>query len=77
VEPPAAGGKREFGGGAPDAEEIFTVLSPKYAFLSILWSKVLLKTRFYMTAKSVLMRSQGLRPRARAPLATPLYSRFT
>jgi len=25
-----------------------------------------------MTAKNVLLRSQGLRPRARAPLATPL-----
>jgi len=39
----------------------------KYAFSSILWSKFLLKTRFSMTSKSVLMRPQSLRPGARAP----------
>jgi len=51
VEPPVGGRKRGFGGGAPDAEEIFTVFPKKYAFLSILWSKFLFKTRFEMAAK--------------------------
>jgi len=55
LEPPAAGGKREFGGGASDAEAIFTFFPKKYAFLSILWSKFLLKNTFKMTAKSVLL----------------------
>jgi len=35
-DPPAAGGKRGFGGGSPDAEKIFTLFSKKYAYLSIL-----------------------------------------
>jgi len=34
------------GGGASDAEASFTVFSKKYAFISILWSKFPLKTRF-------------------------------
>jgi len=34
----AAEGKREFGGRAPDAEEIFYSFLKKYAFLSILRS---------------------------------------
>jgi len=38
----------------------------------MLWSKFLLKNTFKMTVKSVLLRPQGLRPRALAPLATPL-----
>jgi len=48
--------------------------------LNIFWFKFLLKTRFLMTAKSVLvlMRPQGLRPGARTStcpiLATPLRS---
>jgi len=67
AKPPAAGGKQGFGGGASDAEEILTVFSQKFPFLSILWSKFLLKTRFEMIAKNVLMR-----PRARAPTCPPL-----
>jgi len=68
--PEASGG---FEGGAPEAETTFTVFSPKYPFLSILWSKFLLKNTFKMAAKSVLLRPQGMRPRALAPtLATPL-----
>jgi len=72
AEPPAAGGKRGFGNEALDAETIFTVFPLKYAFLSILWSKFLLKNTFTMTAKSVLLRPQGLCPRARTPTCPPL-----
>jgi len=46
AEPPAAGGKRRFGGESSDAEAIYKVFSKKYELLSILWSKFLLKTRF-------------------------------
>jgi len=46
VEPPAARGKRGFGGEALDTETIFAFFSKKYAFLRILCSKFLLKTRF-------------------------------
>jgi len=67
-----------FEGRALDAEMIFTVFFPRnYAFLSILRSKFLLKNTFKMTAKSVLLRPQGLRHRARGPtcpFATPLPS---
>jgi len=67
---------QEFGVGALDAETIFTVFFPKkYAFLSIFWPKFLLENTLKMTAKWVLLRPQGLRPRARAPThppATPL-----
>jgi len=38
----AAEGKREFEGGAPEAEAIFTIFFKKYAFLSIFWSKFML-----------------------------------
>jgi len=64
-------------GGSLDAETIFTVFSPKkYVLLSIFWFKLLLKTRFYMTAKCVLMRSQDLHSGCMLPLpplATPLH----
>jgi len=39
----------------------------------MLWSKFLFKTRFQKTAKSVLMRPQGLRPRKCSPLAPSLF----
>jgi len=42
--PPAAGGKRR--SEPPEREAIFIVFPQKYTFLSILWSKFLLKTRF-------------------------------
>jgi len=54
------GGSNDAGGGAHD----FSKKKKKYAFLSILWSKFLLKMRFLMAAKSVLMRPQGLGPGA-------------
>jgi len=44
-------------------------LPKKYTFLSILWSKFLLKT-----TKSVLMRPQGMRPGARIPTCSPCYA---
>jgi len=45
------------GGGASDHAAIFIVFfSKKHSFLSIFWSKFLLKNAFLMTAKSVLMR---------------------
>jgi len=75
VELPAAGGKRGFGVSAldADAETIFLhYFSNKHAFLSILWSKFLLKNAFKITAKTVLLHPQGLRPRARAPTYSPL-----
>jgi len=46
--------------------------SKKYAVLSILWSKFLLKTRFQMTVKSVLMCPKGLRPGAHATICPPV-----
>jgi len=36
-----------FGGRVPDPEVMFTFFSKKYAFLSILYSKLLLKTPFF------------------------------
>jgi len=44
AELPAAGSQRGLESGAPVAEVIFTFLFQKYAFLSIFWSKLLLKT---------------------------------
>jgi len=52
-------GLRERGasGAEPPTLRIFLqFFLKKYAFLSIIWYKFLLKTRFDMTAKSVLMR---------------------
>jgi len=49
-----------------DTEAIFTAFFQKYAFLSLLLSKFIFKTRFKITAKSVLMHLKDLRPRARA-----------
>jgi len=55
----------------PTLKRFLQYFFKNYAFLSILWSKFLLKTRFKMIAKSVLMR-----PRARAPtcLHPPRYA---
>jgi len=63
--PPKANGG--WGAKPPTLRQFFTFFFKKYSFLSLLWSKFLLKTRFYMLAKSVLVGPQGLRPRVRAP----------
>jgi len=47
--------------------DFYIIFSKKYAFFSIFWFKFLLKTCYQMTAKSVLMCPQGLRPE-RVPL---------
>jgi len=59
-QPPEANG----GSGAdpPTLRRFFTSFSKKIHILSILWSTFLLKMRFQMIAKSVLVRPQGLRP---------------
>jgi len=72
AEPPATEVKWGFGGGSPDAETNFTVFSKKYAFLSILWSKLLLKNMLKIITKNVLLRPQGLR--CVPPLAPPCYA---
>jgi len=41
----AARGERGFGGGSPTLRRFLQFFSKTYAFLSILWSKFLLKTR--------------------------------
>jgi len=56
------------GAESPTLRRFLQFFHKKYAFLSILWSKFLLKNTFKMTAKSVvLLRPQRLRHRARAP----------
>jgi len=67
-----------FGGGIPSLRrqtgrwgDLYRIFKNIW-ILTILRSKFLLKTRFYITAKSVLMRPQGLHTWSRFPLAPPL-----
>jgi len=69
VEPPAAGGQRGFGNGAPNAAAIFLDFSKNKAFLSIFWSKFLLKN---VSAKCVDAPPRGLC----APGLSLLFSSF-
>jgi len=55
------------GGGFHDAAVFLTAFSQKIAFLGTFWAKFLLQKLFLNGRKSVLMRPQGLRPRAHAP----------
>jgi len=51
AEPLAAGGKRGFGGEAPNAAAISLVFSKNKAFLSIFWFKFLLENMFLNDCK--------------------------
>jgi len=51
AEPPVAGGQRGFGGGAPNAAAIYQLIPNNNAFLSIFWSKFLLKIVFLNDCK--------------------------